>query len=346
MTAVFKIVEDDDEDLTKIVGGGYPNFTVKFFGSSRGNRIFIVEAGDEFIGTLVEKNTHPMEEWYIAFVAGRKMRTHVRVSSMIEGARKLWEDSQGLLQLPEIAAPYEPLLPPTGEPDHYESIKKTANNLVRFLSETEDGMEDADFKDVDHDQLSLIVRTLDQAGFKILRSDKVDDTMYIEFTWPVVNFTEYHSGWKKAREILAPYVSLRQGNFVVSKSGPRGNEIAKASIIKKTEADPTAWKVTPMVHEPGNHGAFWFEIYYQGILRGEIYLPTFNMSSDTAERLREELTHLNEIKPFSPLEWYPAVGNGFGNGTAFDWWRKNRQLLGDEAAKNRPFFDPNTLHPK
>jgi len=333
---------EDDDDLIKEVGAGYPRFEFEPFGSAYNRYTILVNVGGEFIGSLVKTigKTKDDVAWHVAFLGKRQLHTYIPVATPEEGAQKLWQDHTGLTELPIVKEPYVPLPPDPDDPNHCENLQATAKNLVRFLSETEDEKDFDEVKDYGYDQLEMVVQALQKAGFKVSESRKHENVLYVTFSWPYTTVTSFLSGWRRAKEVMTPYISLRQGNYVVEKS-PQ-TKVATCRIIKRIEEDPNIWKIKPQMIARLNGRApvanpVWFDIFFSGQKVGEAYLPAFSGSEDTAERLREEMAQLDQTVPFVPEQW-PAEGNAFGSGPAIAWWRKNRPKLHDPEI-NRHYFD-------
>lgn len=338
-TVSLRILENDDEDadLLNEVGDAYPPFEFQRFGSANGAHIYLVHAAGEFIGSLhlTHDQISGQEKWSIAFVESQKRHTHVPVISKEEGAEKLWQDRMGIIQLPNTPPHYEPLGPVPDDPDHYESLRKTAGKLVSFLAEEEGEDEDdfADTRDLAGDQREMIVSALKDAGFKIIRADYVDNKgtnqLTLEFSWPAPNAPTYVLGWRRAKEAMQPFLPLRHENYKVRKEGEGNGRIAIATVVKRAEENPNLWKVVQHSGQSGGAEA-WYDIYFNGKVAGEAYLTAFSGIDDFAEHLREELSELNDIVPFDPKQWFMG-GNAWGRGPAINWWRKNRSRLSNAS---------------
>lgn len=320
--------EDEDAGLVNEVGDAYPPFSFDRFGSANGTQIYLVHAGQDFIGSLGLRHNpvNGAEKWFISFIKSQERHTHIPIATKEEGAQLLWKNQMGIIQLPNTPPHYEPLEQIPDDPDHYESVSRSAKNLVRFLSE--DGEEDDDFddtKDLSYGQLEGIITDLQAAGFKILGHEDNSGTLTFSFSWPRPTASQYLNGWRRARAIIETYMPLRMENFKVTTQEIDGIKTAIARVTKRAENDPHIWKVTqdPKAKE---FGTAWFQIFYNGRLVGRAYLPTFNAPEDIAEQLREELSHLNEIVPFDPKQWLETAHPGC-SGTAMNWWRANRNKI-------------------
>lgn len=322
------VEEDEDAGLVNEVGDSYPLFQFQRFGSANGSHIYLVHAGQEFIGSLSLRHD-PLsgsEKWSIAFIESQKRHTHIPVASKEEGAQLLWQDRMGIIQLPNNPPYYEPLGEVPDDPDHYESIKAKAKSLVSVLAE--DGEEDEAFddpKEVSYGQLENIISDLQAAGFKILNHEDSNGTLTFSFSWPRPTASQYINGWKRAREIIEMYMPLRMENYKIRTEQIEGVPHSVAQITKRAEDDPHIWKVTqdPKAKE---FGTAWFQIFYNGRLVGRAYMPSFNAPEENGEHLREELSHLNEIVPFDPRDW-PETGNSWARGPAINWWRAHRDKI-------------------
>lgn len=323
---------DDFEagDDAKEFGGTYPPFKFSTAGIVYDKRIINVIAGDKFIGSLEDRNG----AWSVSWIKKRDLLTYIEVNGPQQGAELLWQEEIGAITLPIIKRP------PTHIPPFEESLTDKATRLVDVLAEGDDL--DDDLKDAaDFSQPGIIVSLLKDAGFEIIRSDIIDGTMYIEFTWAAGNTIAYVNGWKRAKELIDPYIKLRHGNYVVTRSSKDSDSTAKALIIKPVEDDPSLWKVDVGTTLAAADG--FARLYFNNKLVGQAYIASFSPMSDTAERLREEMSELHKISPFDPAAWGPG-GNAWGRGPAITWWQQNRNLL-PNADKNRHFFDKKLLEP-
>ncbi len=204
---------EDDDDLVKEVGQGYPRFEFEPFGSAYNHYTALVKVNGEFIGSLVKVVGKTKEDvkWHIAFLAKRKVHTYVPVSTPEEGAQKLWQEHTGLVQLPVVKEPYDPLPPDPDDPNHYESLRRTAKSLVAFLAED---------PETDAPKTPKPIRLLQQAGFKITESTD----SRARFSWPAGDRGAYFNGIRRAREIV------RGGVFTEARYR---NSVAELTVIFK-----------------------------------------------------------------------------------------------------------------
>jgi len=333
---------DEDSDFLKEIGEGYPRFEYQTFGSAYRTEYTLVKANEEFIGTISKTwgKVADGSPWHINYVARRKQHTYIPISSPEEGAQQLWQEHTGLVELPVVHKPYEPLEPIPDDPRHYEGVQAAAHQLIQEL--VEDDWEEDDSKEYGYDQLTMIVQALQQTGFKVTESRVQDGIMSITFLWPYVNATGFIGGWKRAQEAIKPYINLRDGNYEVNKGWETKTAVVK--ITKSIEDNPGLWKIKgqPVLYAQGvADNPVFFDIFYNDQKVGRAYLPAFNGSKDIAERMREEMVELDKIAPFNPGRWPPADDN-FGHGPAITWWRKNRSQLKNPKA-NKYYFDRSLL---
>src|SRR5208283_1342038 len=70
---------EDDDDLIKEVGAGYPRFEFEPFGSAYNRYTILVNVGGEFIGSLVKTigKTKDDVAWHVAFLGKRQLHTYI-----------------------------------------------------------------------------------------------------------------------------------------------------------------------------------------------------------------------------------------------------------------------------
>lgn len=308
--AEAELDSDDDDDVLKDVTG--PGFEFQVLGSAHNTRFIMVKANGEFIGSLANLGN----DWHIAYVKDRNIHTHWPVAGQQEGAEQLWLDRNKEIEIPEVFPPYLKIPPPLED-----SLKEKAHLLVNALAETDD-----DPKEVGYDQLDLIVMALKKAGFAVTDAKRDDGTLEVTFTWPAGNAVAYANGWKRAREVIGPYIALKYGDYQVVRAREGGiDRLATVTIRKSMETDPGLWKVSAHRSKPGaEYAQDFIDVIFNGQKVGEFFADGDVLY--VAEVVREEMAQLNELIPFDPSKW-TALGNAWGKGPAIDWWRKNRDKL-------------------
>ena len=197
--------EEEEYGLTKEVGEGYPQFDIEPFGSAYRTFIYLVKHDNMLLGSLSKKlgQTKGEVDWHISYLPRRQSHTYIPVSTPEEGARKLWQEYLGLIELPIVKPPYDPLPPDPDDPNHYESLQKTAKNLVTFLAE--DPEDNAP-------KIPEPIRLLERAGFKVTESTDSKATV----SWPATDQVAYFNGIRRIREVVksSTFTEARHRNNV------------------------------------------------------------------------------------------------------------------------------------
>lgn len=212
--------------MTKDVGDTYPDFKIERFGSANGSHFFTVTVNGEFIGTLIKKSVAAPgaeweEKWFIAFVAGRSIHTYVPIENQEQGAEMLWREHEGQEVIPELPQQHEPLRPPPDDPDHYESIRQKAADLVNLIVENDDVEVAQPVHEFDPAMTALI-----NAGFHV-QTKPNGETNSLTVSWPAESMNVLHSGVTRVKQILESALPSKYVGHVV-----RQNRTARMIVTK------------------------------------------------------------------------------------------------------------------
>jgi hypothetical protein len=199
-----------------------------------------------------------------------------------------------------------------GEDIKYD-IEPKAESLVSILSE-DDPME-IDVNDFAPSRASALVSELKSAGFKIEEFDvDKNDFVKILFTWPAsasASTKALTTGIARAREIIAK-VNPHYKQYV--KFSRKDTDTAQGYLFMRIDPEEQPpWSVRKC-YETFTHTPIYLVKFFD--CDAAIIYPNQGVEIESPSKFQKKLERLHSLVPYSPnQDW-------------FEWWNKNRRLIG------------------